>query len=244
LSGRGVAVVVGATGGLGEALTRRLAAEGWRVVAAGRDAGRLASLAGAGVETVTADVRLQADVDACVECAVSRWGSLDLMVDAAGGSLAQLGGVDKPVTDLDDGDYDLVLDVNLRGAFHCVRAAGRRMKEQGGGHIILVASGSGIRPGVDSAAYAAAKAGVIGLMKAAARDLGPHNVRVNAVAPGFVPHQRMAEAAAGRFLDAYRQEAVLGRFSTAEEFGRLVAFLATAEHLSGQIINLDSRVLF
>lgn len=176
---------------------------------------------------------------------MTRWGRVDALVNTAGGSLAQLsGGPDKLVTELDDADYDLVIDVNLRGSFHCVRAAGRQMAAQREGHIILVASGSGLRPGGSSAAYAAAKAGVIGLMKGAAKDLGPFNVRVNAVNPGLIPHERMPAVAAGRFLDSYKQETMLGRFSTAEEFARLVAFLATATHLSGQVINLDSRVFF
>ena len=81
-------------------------------------------------------------------------------------------------------------------------------------------------------------------MKGAAKDLGPFNVRVNAVNPGLIPHDRMPAVAAGPFLDSYKQETMLGRFSTAEEFARLVAFLATAGHLSGQVINLDSRVFF
>jgi 3-oxoacyl-[acyl-carrier protein] reductase len=245
LTDGGVAIVVGASGGLGAAVVRRFAADGWRVVAAGRDRSRVeAAVSRAAVVTAVVDVLDPDAVDACVGLAVSRFGRVDALVNASGGSLAQLGGVDKPVTELTESDWNLVLDVNLRGSFHCVRSAGRQMAEQRDGHIILLASGSGLRPGGQSAAYAAAKAGVIGLMKGAARDLGPFNVRVNAVNPGLIPHERMPVTAAGRFLDAYKAETMLGRFSTQEEFARLVAFLATASHLSGQVINLDSRVFF
>ncbi len=86
--------------------------------------------------------------------------------------------------------------------------------------------------------------GATGGLGSAARDLGSFNVRINAVAPGLIPHERMPDSAAAHFLDSYRGETMLGRFSSAEEFARLVAFLATARHLSGQIINLDSGVFF
>jgi 3-oxoacyl-[acyl-carrier protein] reductase len=239
----GVAVVMGAAGGLGSAVARGFAEAGWKVVAAGRDAGRVqAALGGTQAMVAVADVLDAASVEACLERACAELGRVDVLVNAAGGSLAQLGGTDKPVTELTDADWDLVLDVNLRGSFHCVRAAGRLMAAQREGHIMLVASGSGLRPGGRSAAYAAAKAGVIGLMKGAAKDLGPFNVRVNAVNPGLVPHARMPAAAAGRFLDSYKDETMLGRFSTPEEFARLVVLLAGAPHVSGQVLNLDSRV--
>ncbi|HEX6349105.1 MAG TPA: SDR family oxidoreductase [Candidatus Dormibacteraeota bacterium] len=244
MSGGG-GVVMGASGVLGAALARRFAAEGWQVLAVGRDEGRVqAALEGVPASVAVADVLDARSVDLCVQQAVAELGRVDVLVNASGGSLAQLGGEDKPVTELTDADWRLVLDVNLRGSFNCVRAAGRVMAEQREGHIILVASGSGLRPGGRSAAYAAAKAGVIGLMKGAARDLGPFNVRVNAVNPGLIPHERMPAAAAGRFLDSYKEnEAMLGRFSTPEEFARLVVVLAGASHLSGQVLNLDSRVL-
>jgi 3-oxoacyl-[acyl-carrier protein] reductase len=251
MSSDSVAVVMGGSGGLGSALVARFAADGWRVVAAGRNRGLVEAVAdrarraGASCDACEADVLNEASVADCVDGAAKRWGRVDVLVNATGGSLAQLtGGPDRDVTDLSSDEFDLVVDVNLKGSFHCVKAAGRQMIRQGGGHIILIASGSGLRPGNMSAAYAASKAGLFGLMKGAAKDLGAHNVRVNAVNPGLIPHERMPDGAAARFVDAYRAETMLGRLSTPTEFARLVAMLATADAISGQIINLDSRVFF
>lgn len=246
-----VAIVMGASGGLGSAVADHYAAKGWAVIAAGRNPDRIEARArairatGGVCESAVADVLSESQVSATVGLAVSKWGKLDVLINATGGSLSQLtGGPDRDVTELSEADFDLVVDVNLKGSFFCVKAAGLQMTRQREGCIILVASGSGLRPGTSSAAYAASKAGVIGLMKGAAKDLGPHNVRVNAVTPGLTPHGRLSDTAAGRFLDSYRAETMLGQLSTPEEFARLVAALASARYMSGQVVNLDSRVFF
>ena len=146
--------------------------------------------------------------------------------------------------ELDDEEWRLVVGVNLDGAFEWVRAVAPPMIAQKAGHIILVASGTGLRPRPNMSGYAAAKAGVIGLMKAAAKDLGVHGVQVNAVNPGLTPHERLPAEAAGPNVVGYTADTMLGRLSTPEEFARFVTALSHMTAISGQTINIDSKILF
>jgi len=137
--------------------------------------------------------------------------------------------------------WDKVVDLNLKGTFQCIKAIAPQMIKQKSGHIINVSSGTGLKGKAGSAPYAAAKAGVFGLTKTAALELGEHNVKVNAVCPGRTRHQR-------RIRDGHTPrtpENILGRVSgSPEEFAKYVVHLSTMENISGQTINLDSRILF
>lgn len=246
-----VAVVTGAGGGLGGAAARRLAEEGDQLVLTDVAEDRVKAVAdeivaaGGQAIALAADARLRADVDRVVAAGLAEFGGIDVLLNAAGGSLAQLTGhLDKPVWEHTDDEWRLVVEVNLDGAFHWVRAVSAPMIDRGAGHIILVASGTGLRPGPNMAAYAAAKAGTIGLMKAAARDLGVHGVQVNAVNPGLTPHGGLAIEAAGPNIAGYTADTMLGRLSTPEEFARFVASLSRMTAISGQTVNIDSKILF
>ena len=143
--------------------------------------------------------------------------------------------------------WDLVIDVNLKGSFNCLRAVVPQMMNQKDGHIILVSSGSGARPGRLMSSYAAAKAGVIALMKAAANEFGEYNIKVNGVFPGFIAHwkgEELQQVLGGYKPDYYMRETFLNRNATPEDFAELVFFISQTTNVSGQTYNNDSRLLF
>lgn len=141
---------------------------------------------------------------------------------------------------LDETTWDRVVDTNLKGAHLCSQAVARTMWKQRNGHIVQVGSYSARNPPVGQAAYAASKAGLIGLAKSQAKELGSRNIRVNCVLPGFLETRMTA-----RLSDEAREQALarhaLGRFNTLREAARFIHFLSTTEHISGQVFQLDSR---
>ena len=144
-----------------------------------------------------------------------------------------------------DEEWDLVVDTNLKGTYNCLRAVAPQMIKQKEGHIILVSSGQGLRPGPKLSSYAAAKAGVLGLMKAAASEFGEYNIKVNAVIPGLIPHQLLALGGfVPDYVKRYRDETTLGRLSTPEDFADFIVCLSQMNNVSGQTFSLDSRILF
>lgn len=165
------------------------------------------------------------------------------MVNAAGGPLALLTRKENNLLlDHSEEEWDLVVDVNLKGTFNCIKAVAPQMIKQRDGNIILISSGTGIRPGKLMSSYAAAKAGVFGLMKAAARELGEYNIKINAVNPGFVIHKSMVLG--GVNVESSLAERVLGRLLNAEDLAEFVVYLSQKNNISGQIFNLDSKILF
>ena len=133
-----------------------------------------------------------------------------------------------------------VVDTNLTGAFHCIQAVAAPMRAQRFGKIVNVASHQAFRPGFGIANYAASKAAVIGLTRSAAVDLGPSNINVNAVAPGFVKTDLLAKLP-HEVLERAEHEAVLGRVADPEDIARVIVFLCTeaARHITGQVIVVD-----
>lgn len=211
-----VAVVTGGQGGLGRAVAAALEAAGFAVHAPGRD--RLDVLSPRGVREFFRSLD-----------------RVDLLVNNAG--LVR----DGPVARLGEAEWDAVLDTNLKGAFLCAREAARHMIRRRTGHIVNIGSFSGIAGPAGQANYAAAKAGVLGLTRSLAAELGARNVRVNAVLPGFL------ETKLTRGVRAERKRAVLaahvlGRFNTSADAARFIAFLDTLENVSGQVFQLDSRL--
>ena len=241
-----VVVVTGAAGGLGSEVVRRFARDGSRVVALDlrqEAVERLARGTAGEVLALAADLTDRSRLDRAVAQALAAHGRIDVLVNAAGGTQAMLGmGPNKSLLDHTDEEWRRVLAVNLDGTFNVLRAVAPVMVRQGGGSIVLVASGTGIRPGPNMSSYAAAKAGTIGLMKAAARELGPHGVRVNAVNPGLITHEQLDLG--GASVDGYLGETMLGRLSSPAEFAEGVLFVSRATALSGQTVNVDSRVLW
>jgi 3-oxoacyl-[acyl-carrier protein] reductase len=239
LAGR-TAVVTGGTRGIGLAIARALAEDGASVVVSGRDAGRLESAVkeletlGASALGVAADQSKREDCDRLVDAAKERFGRIDVLVNNAGITRDQL------LVRMKDDDWDQVLDTNLRGVFLMTRAVAKSMMRQKSGRIINIASTAGAMGNPGQVNYSAAKAGVIGLTKAAARELAHWNILVNAVAPGLIETD-MAAAIPTEAREALLQQVPLKRVGAAREVAEVVRFLAGdgAAYVTGQTIHVN-----
>ena len=237
LAGR-VAVVTGGGRGIGLAIARSLAEDGASVVVSGRDAGRLDAVAkeidGVGALAVVADVSRREDVDRLVEATRERFGRIDVLVNNAGITRDQL------LIRMKDEDWDQVLDTNLRGIFLTTRAIGKVMMRQKAGRIINIGSAAGSMGNPGQVNYSAAKAGVIGLTKAAARELAHWNILVNAVAPGLIETDMTADIPPAA-REALMVQVPLKRMGTAREVAETVRFLAGdgAGYITGQVIHVN-----
>jgi len=244
LDGR-VALVTGATSGIGRATALRFASEGARVALVGRDAETLAEVArqareaGGDAAEVRADVTNDEDARRAVVEAVERFGGLDVLVNAAG--IISNGTVE--TTPLED--WDAMMNVNLRSVFHLMRLAAPHLSKRPG-NVVNVSSVTGLRafPGV--LAYCVSKAGVDQLTRCAALELAPKGVRVNAVNPGVVVtniHRRggMADETYADFLEHSKATHPLGRVGSPEEVAELVLFLASdrAAWITGATHSID-----
>ncbi len=191
---------------------------------------------GVRADVFQADVADPAEAQGLVDAAHSRWGRLDGLVNNAGVTR------DRALLNMAPAEWREVLDVNLSGVFWCLQAAARHMSREKNGFVINIASLLGARGGIGCANYVAAKAGVMALTKAAARELGRLNIRVNAVLPGFhltemsekIPPERRTKVIA---------EHALGRSTDPADLGRLIVALAESPTVSGQIFNIDSRTI-
>jgi 3-oxoacyl-[acyl-carrier protein] reductase len=239
LAGR-VAVITGGTRGIGLASARLLAEDGASMVVSGRDAGRLDAavkeLEALGVAAlgIAADAAKREDCDRLVDAAKERFGRIDVLVNNAGMTRDQL------LVRMKDDDWDQVLDVNLRGVFLMTRAAGKVMMRQKSGRVINITSTAGAMGNAGQVNYSAAKAGVIGLTKAAARELAHWNILVNAVAPGLIDTDMTATVPA-EARQALLDQVPLKRIGVAREVAEMVRFLAGdgAAYITGQTIHVN-----
>jgi len=239
LAGR-VALVTGSTRGIGRAIALALAEGGASVVVSGRDPGRLAETLGA-VEAlgvpglgVAADVANAEDVKRLVAETQERFGRVDVLVNNAGITRDAL------LVRMKDQDWEEVLAVNLRAAFYATRAVARLMMRQRSGRIINITSTAGAMGNAGQANYSAAKAGLIGLTKATARELAHWGILVNAVAPGLIETD-MTAALAPEVREGLLAQVPLGRVGTAQEVAEVVRFLASdaAGYITGQVIHVN-----
>jgi 3-oxoacyl-[acyl-carrier protein] reductase len=235
-----VAIVTGGTRGIGLAIARLLAEDGASVVVSGRDAARLDAAVkeleslGAPAMAVAADAAKREDADRLVEATRERFGRIDVLVNNAGITRDQL------LVRMKDDDWDQVLDTNLRGVFLMTRAVGKVMMRQKSGRIINIASTAGAMGNPGQVNYSAAKAGVIGLTKAAGRELAHWNILVNAVAPGLIETD-MAASIPAEAREAMLQQVPLKRIGQAREVAEVVRFLAGdgASYITGQTIHVN-----
>jgi 3-oxoacyl-[acyl-carrier protein] reductase len=236
-----VALVTGGSRGIGRAIVMTLGAAGADVAFTYRqDAEKAQEVKDGLVDLGRRALSFQADVtdfaeaQRVVEQVVSAWGRLDVLVNNAG--IHQ----NEAIWAMDEAQWDRVLDVDLKGTFNYIRAVAPMFREQCAGKIVSIASIHGLRGRQAGPNYSAAKAGVIGLTKSVARDLGPYGVNVNAVAPGIVATdmvQALPEDVKARFVAGI----VLGRIGQPEDVAHLVCFLCSdqARHITGEVIKVD-----
>ncbi len=235
-----VHLILGATGGIGSALARQLAATGARLVLTARNADALAALgAELGATTVLVDATVSADVERAVETAVSTFGRLDGAANCIGSLLLKPAHLTRPE------EFDEVLSVNLRSAFSLVRSATRVMMnntEPSGGSIVLVASAAARIGLANHEAIAAAKGGVISLTLSAAASYAAKQVRVNCVAPGLVrtPLTARITGSAAAEQSSVAMHA-LGRLGEPGDVARAIAFLLDPANswITGQTLGVD-----
>jgi 3-oxoacyl-[acyl-carrier protein] reductase len=235
-----VAIITGGSRGIGLAIARLLADDGASVVVSGRDAARLDAAGkeleslGAPVLAVAAQATRREDVERLVEATRERFGRIDVLVNNAGITRDQL------LVRMKDEDWDQVLDTNLRGVFLMTRAVSKVMMRQKSGRIINVASTAGAMGNAGQVNYSAAKAGVIGLTKAAARELAHWNILVNAVAPGLIETD-MTASLSGEAREALLQQVPLKRIGQSREVAEVVRFLVGdgASYVTGQTIHVN-----
>ena len=242
LNGRKRAVVTGGSRGIGRAICLALAGEGAAVAvnyagsaqAAQSTVEECLRLGAADAFAYQADVADEAQAAALVNEAVTRWGGGDILVNNAGITRDDL------IMRLSREDFDAVLDTNLKGAFHCVKAACRPMMKQRFGRIVNLSSIVGIRGNAGQANYAASKAGLIGMSKSVAKELAGRGITVNCVAPGFIETDMtsvLPDAAKEKLLS----EIPMARMGRSEDVAAAVVFLASeqAGYITGQVICVD-----
>ena len=220
------ALVTGAARGIGHAIACRLAADGVRVALLDQDAAAAEAAAvalGGDAFAIGADVTRAADVDASVQRVIDRWGRLDVLVNNAG-----ITGRSFPIWELTDDDWQRVIDVDLTSVFLCCRAAVRVMLRQGSGRIVNIASIAGKEGNPTLVPYSSAKAGVIGLTKALAKEVATRGILVNAVAPAVIGTELLKQMEPST-VELLVSKIPMGRVGTPDEVAALVAWLASDE---------------
>ena len=238
------AVITGASRGIGAEIARKFASEGAKLLISATNGSLLSEVkdeiekTGVDIEFKIVDVADSSSFSELIKFALETFGAVDILVNNAGINR------DKLILAMKDEDWDAVLDVNLKGTFNGIKAVTRPMLKAKGGNIINLTSVVGISGNAGQINYSASKAGIIGLTKSAARELASRNIRVNAIAPGFIETEMtesLSDDAKGKFL----QNIPLGKSGTCADVANLALFLASEEsnYITGQVINVDGGFL-
>jgi len=240
-----VAVVTGASRGIGRAIALKLADEGAKVVVnySGSQAkaeevvARIQENGGEAI-AVQASVSQTEEVTALMDTAVKTFGSLDVLVNNAGITRDNL------LMRMKEDEWDDVLNTNLKGVFLCTKAVTRQMMKQRAGRIINISSIVGVAGNAGQANYVAAKAGVIGLTKTTAKELASRNILVNAIAPGFIETE-MTDQLPEELKQGMLTQIPLAKLGQPEDIAKAVAFLASddANYMTGQTLHIDGGMV-
>ena len=238
-----IAIVTGASRGIGKAIAKKFLKEGANVVICSRNIETISKVAEElqkfcdekkAVRATVADISKKEDVLALIDLTLKEFERIDILVNNAGITRDTL------LVRMKDSDWDDVIQTNLTGTAYCMRAVARQMMKQRSGRIINISSVIGLVGNSGQANYAAAKAGIIGLTKSAAKELGRRSITVNAVAPGFITTEMTANLSQ-QDKQKMMDSVPLQRFGTPEDVAEVVAFLASdpADYITGQVIQVD-----
>lgn len=237
------AVITGSSRGIGRAIAEKLGKLGANIVLNGTKESvqnTAKELEAMGIKVVShiGDVRSSEDVKELMSIAVETFGGVDILVNNAGITK------DKPMAMMSEDDWDIVLDINLKGSFLCTKAAAKLMLKKRYGRIINVSSVAGAYGNAGQANYSASKAGLIGLTKTTAKEFAPRGITCNAVTPGVIESD-MTEILPDDLKKKFLEKIALGRFGTPEEVANVIAFLASDEagYITGQVIDIDGGIL-
>ncbi|NOZ04783.1 MAG: 3-oxoacyl-[acyl-carrier-protein] reductase [Chloroflexi bacterium] len=240
------AIVTGGSRGIGRAIALQLARQGADIVvnfqSSAQAAEEVVSLIkdmGREAIAVQADVRQMDDAQRLIKETLTAFKRIDILVNNAGTTRDGL------LLRMSEDDWDIVLDTNLRGAFHCTKAVMRTMMKQRSGRIINITSVAGVAGNAGQANYASAKAGLIGLTKSVAKEMGSRNVTCNAVAPGYIPTDLTADLPE-EIIEQARRMTPLGRLGRVEDVAYVTAFLASDEaaFVTAQVLCVDGGMAF
>jgi 3-oxoacyl-[acyl-carrier protein] reductase len=237
-----VAIVTGGAQGIGKAIAELLAQRGAHIVVAdinlekAEATAQVIAAANAGQRAIAVQTNVadSASAQAMVDRTLAEFGRIDILVNNAGTTRDNL------IMRMSDADWDLVLGINLKGAFNCSKAAVRSMMKQRSGRIINISSVSGLAGQAGQANYSSSKAGLLGLTKALAKEVGSRGITVNAVAPGLVPTELTNEILV-KMHDEAIKATPLGRLGSVEDVAYAVAFLVSDEaaFITGQVLSVD-----
>lgn len=238
------AIVTGAARGIGKAIVLALAKNGCDVIVADLDEESAKSTAsdvrnlGVDALPVKVDVVDTEQVKLMIKQSYEKFNTIDILINNAGITR------DKLLMRMKEQDWDVVLQVNLKGAFNCTKQVVRNMIKQNSGKIINIASVVGVMGNVGQSNYAASKAGLIGFTRSIAKELGGRNIQVNAIAPGYIETE-MTKNLPQDVKDNYIKQIPMNRGGTTEEVAKTVLFLASSlsDYITGQVINVDGGML-